>query len=76
MTIYVMPRTFEFDATPIALGSLALFNDSKTRRLNLVNNDPLSEGLPYQTLLPVENLHALTFSQCRTRPSSALWTPA
>ena len=36
-----MPRTLEFDATPIALGFLSLFNDSKIRWLNLVKNDPL-----------------------------------
>lgn len=62
--VCLVPQTFGFGATAIGLESLALFDTSKTRRLDLTNSDPLSKHLLYQTLLPMKNLLTLTISEC------------
>ena len=55
----------EFDATRIALESLALFDTSKTEWLVLRNSNPLSGDLLYKTLKPMKNLRSLAIFQSR-----------
>jgi hypothetical protein len=66
--VCLIPQTFESDATRIPLESLALFDTSKTRQLELLDTNPLSEDLPYQALLPMKDLRTLTISKCPNLP--------
>jgi hypothetical protein len=60
-----MLQAFEVDPTGIMLSSLALFDTSNTRQLQLINSNPLSDSLLHRALLPMKNLHTLTLAQCQ-----------
>jgi hypothetical protein len=51
--------------------SLALLDTSKTKRLEIINSDPLSEDL-HRALLSMNNLRTLTLSLCKNLPSFIL----
>ncbi|KAF9643192.1 hypothetical protein BDM02DRAFT_3123737 [Thelephora ganbajun] len=60
---------YQFNATPIVFESLALFDTSKTRQLELINSSLLHDDLPYQALLPMKSLRTLTISRCHNLSS-------
>jgi hypothetical protein len=62
-------RVSRLGATDFAFQFLSQFDTSKARRLELVNRTPPREDLPYQALLPMENLRALKISRCKNLSS-------
>ena len=56
------------NTTDLMLGFLARFDTSTAKQLVITGSDPLSEELPYQALVPMQNLHALTISRCKNLP--------
>ena len=61
--------TSEFGATRIVLESLALFDTSKMRELELTGSNLLSDNLPCRALLPMKNLRIFTIPQCHNLSS-------
>ena len=62
-------HTSRFNATRIVLDSLALFDTSKMRELELIGSDPPSDDLPHQALSPMKDLCILVISQCHNLSS-------
>ena len=54
----------QINPTCPVLESLAQFDTSKVRRLEINYGDPPSSVLPCRALLPMKDLHALVFFQC------------
>ena len=64
--VLMVPTTLPgVDLTCPVLESLARFDTSKTERLEILCSNPRSRDLPLQALLPMENLHTFTLSQCK-----------
>jgi hypothetical protein len=62
--VCMVPRTSRVNLTCLMLESLARFDTSKTERVEVYcGNSPSSDSL-YQALLPMKDLHTLTFSRC------------
>ena len=57
-------RTPQLDTTRFLLESLAKFDISKVQRLEVNSCIFLSSDLPYQALLPMEELRTLTLNRC------------
>ena len=58
--------TVQLSTTDLMLKSLAQFDTSKVKRLEINDACPSSRDLPYQTLLPMTALRTLTLHHCQS----------
>ena len=63
--IDMVPGTLRSSTTDLMLKSLAQFDTSKVKRLEINNAGPSSGDLPYQMLLPMKALRTLTLHHCQ-----------
>ena len=64
--IDVVPEIPQTNTTRFAFESLARFDTSKAKRLEIDNAKPSSRDLPYQTLLRMEGLLSFMLSRCQS----------
>jgi hypothetical protein len=64
--VRMVPRTSQLNTTSSMLDSLARFDTSGTKHLEIYRGHSLSRIPPYRALLPMKHLRTLTLSRCTT----------